>query len=159
MEVLKITSTESPKEAFIAISEEKPNSSPKKSCPFKLDRIREYSVENVPEETSYKMYKRKLTNIEVPCINTIPGSTSRKMLLTLDDFARCFYPKLSVKRVGIILEQLDIPLYRGNMYQQEVLRKCRVDHIFNPIPLIMFEDVENNEDDLDSTFSHFLKDL
>ena len=87
-------------------------------------------------------------------MGAIPGS-SRNVMLTLDDFARTFYPKLSVERVGIILEEFDIPLYMGNIDQQEVLRNYQMDHTFNPVPLIMFEDVENNKEDLDSLISSF----
>ena len=78
-----------------------------------------------------------------------------KMMITLDDFARSFYPKLSVKRVGIILEELGIPFYNGNLEQEHVLRQDRSKYVFNPIPLIMFEDVEKQEDDLKSLFANF----
>jgi len=150
LEVLKVTSTENPN------GEKNYKFCDKKVvfCPFKLEPITEYFSDNSNKKTSCRILKRKLANVEVPCLSAISGS-SRNLMLTLDEFTRTFYPKLSVERVGIILEEFDIPLYMGNIDQQEVLRNDKMDHTFNPVPLIMFEDVENNKDDLDSLISSF----
>merc|ERR1719470_399402 len=102
------------------------------------------------KQGGYKILKRKLLAVEVPCL-TVDSSK----MIALDDFARSFYPKLSVKRVGIILEELGIPFYKGNIEQEHVLREDRLKYVFNPIPLIMFEDVEKQKDDLKSLFSNF----
>merc|ERR1712096_521355 len=98
LEVLKVTSTENPN------GEKNDKFCDKKVvfCPFKLEPITEYFSDNSNKKTSCRILKRKLVNVEVPCLSAIPGS-SRNLMLTLDDFTRTFYPKLSVERVGIIL--------------------------------------------------------
>merc|ERR1719318_1699743 len=155
-DVLKVTSTENPIERKdITIEEEnvaKKSVSIKKSCPFKLNQIPRHSMDE-SKQGGYKILKRKLLAVEVPCLTVDSGSSSK--MIALDDFARSFYPKLSVKRVGIILEELGIPFYNGNIEQEHVLRQDGLKYVFNPTPLIMFEDVEKQEDDLKSLFSNF----
>merc|ERR1719318_2138666 len=154
-DVLKVTSTENPierKDITIEENVAKKSVSIKKSCPFKLNQIPRHSMDE-SKQGGYKMVKKKLLAVEVPCLTVDSGSSSK--MITLDDFARSFYPKLSVKRVGIILEELGIPFYNGNIEQERVLRQDRGKSFYNPIPHIMFEDVEKQEDDLKSLFSNF----
>jgi len=156
-DVVKVTSTESLDEIIAESMEEnnfivKKKAALKKTCPFKLNQIP--LTNNSSQNPMYRISNKKLLNTEVPCLKVTCGS-SKNVLVTLDDFARTFYPKLSTKRVGIILEELDIPFYNISSDQEHVLSQEGAKYSFNPIPLIMCADVERQEEDIKSLFSNF----
>jgi len=146
---LKVTSTECSEKVKV---ETKPkslgkNSVLRKSCPFKLELVK-------CVKDGLKILKQELMNKEISCLNVSDGSTDT-ILVALDDFARSFYPKLSPKRVGIILEELEIPFYHlGSELEDKVIQEG-LKYSYSPIPLILFQDIERQEEDLKSLCSNF----
>jgi len=152
-DALKVTSTDGLNEVKVQKKEEnieklseKKILSRTKPCPFKLKLL------NSSNANFFIQLGSELLKNVVPCWNV---SDEFGLLVTLDDFARIFYPKLSIKRVGIILEEMEIPFYHVGGEQEHQLNKEGMRYYYNPIPLIMIEDIEKQKEDLELLFSNF----
>jgi len=117
-----------------------------KPCPFKLKLL------NSSTANLLTSFDQELLKNVAPCWRV---SEEYGLLVTLDDFARIFYPKLSIKRIGIILEEIEIPFYHISEEQEPQLHKEGMRYNYNPIPLIMIEDIEKQKEDLELLFSNF----
>ena len=152
-DLLKVTSTESLNEVILEKAKENVEklserkiSARTKPCPFKLKSL------NDSADKVFTSLDRELLENVAPCWKV---SDEYGLLVTLDDFARIFYSKLSIKRVGIILEEMEIPFYHVSGEQEHQLNKDMMRYSYNPIPLIMIEDIEKQKEDLELLFSNF----